>query len=141
MPRTYYETSATLSAEKRVAEIIEQRWKAVLHKLPISYRVDFCASREKQIVSWIEIKCRSHPAGQYPTIMLSVSKWQAGLQLHQATGVPFVFVAAFSCGSIRYCEAITTDVSVEYGGRTLNRRDNEDVEPVVMIPVASMKVL
>ena len=139
MSRPLYETSANLSNEQSVAGLIEKRWNVKLQKLPISYKVDFCAVRGKEVVAWMEIKCRNHPAGQYPTLMLSVLKWQAGIQLHQSTSAPLFLVARFACGTILYAEAILTDVEVEYGGRTAQTRDSADVEPVVMIPVKAMK--
>lgn len=122
-------------------EAIESAWGCELHKLPVSYRVDYCAVRNRSIKGWVEIKCRQHSLYKYDTLMLSLGKWNFGLDLERTTGKPFFVVARFSCGAIVFARASKIDPVIVWGGRTKQTRDSADLEPVVMIPVKEMEDL
>jgi hypothetical protein len=58
--RTMYETNADLLREDDVASIIEAQWKCKLVKLPISYHLDFAATRGGKCVAFCEVKTRNY---------------------------------------------------------------------------------
>src|SRR5690606_34328492 len=132
MSRPRYETPADLAGERAIAELVEQEWKAQLQKLPEQYKLDYAAYRDGELVAWLEIKCRSHAADAYPTLILSVAKWHAGVALAVTTGHPFILVANFVDGAkfVRYSRGKVLDVRYGPGGRT-DRGDAQDREPVI----------
>jgi hypothetical protein len=143
--RTQYENEDTLRAETELKERIEHVWKCALHKLPAFYQVDFVATSNEDdsfIIGWLEVKCRSHALAKYPTVLLAASKWLKLVELARDTGLPSFFVAAFT-DAVLYLDvgkAIEAKGLFRYrwGGRTVNKRDDQDVEPVVHIPIALM---
>ena len=134
-----YENSDDLTNESTAKKVIEDRWRCRLVKLPRSYRVDFAAVRDgsERVVSWVEYKRRRMQWGQYPTIVLSLSKLMA-MQEYESLGTPALFVVEDNDGDIRYYRVgVSGDYKgmLEIGGRTVQTRDPADVEPVVMIPI------
>lgn len=140
MTRPLYENAETLQGETRVAQAIRQSWGCDLRKLPIAYRVDFAGVKpDNSVQAWIEVKCRDRG---YPEMILSLSKYQAGVALAHITGRPFLMVYSLpsgifyaslgTCGTkmLRFCIAGRTD-----------RNDSQDVEPCVMIPASMLKPL
>lgn len=140
MTRPKYESPADLAAERHVARLIEREWKAQLQKLPDQYKLDFAAYRDGELVAWLEIKNRTHAAGAYPTLILSVAKWHAGVALAVTSGCPFLVVANFVDGAkfVRYSRGKVLDVRYGPGGRT-DRGDAQDQEPVIHIPMELFK--
>ena len=94
--RPTYENVASLVAEQGVSERLKAAWQCEAVKLPKAYRVDFALLRNGAVKAWSEIKNRSHPKAQYPTLMLSLGKVMAGLELANRTGVPFLLVVQWA---------------------------------------------
>ena len=141
--RPLYETPEDLAREREVADILEEAWSCSLHKLPLSYHLDFCGCRGKEILSFIEVKVRKCLPTTYRSIMLSLNKFQHGLHYAVSTGCPFLFVVAFKDGSIYHknlCD-VPEEFPLEFGGRTKNTRDDFDVEPCILIAMEDMKEL
>jgi hypothetical protein len=139
--RPTYETESDREREEACAKRILSRLGAgaMMVKLNGQYsRIDRLALRPGKKPLWIEIKCRSARSDSYPSLMLSCAKWQAGVEMADATGGQFVIVAAYTDGDYAYTykrEHVNSgEVQVVFGGRTLHTRDAGDVEPVVMIP-------
>jgi len=148
LSRPAYETADDRTREQACADRMLSRLGegAILIKLNGQYSgLDRLALRPGKKPIWLEIKCRAVSREQYPTLMLSVAKWQAGVEMAEATGGLFVVVAAYKDGDCAYTyrreHVEQGTVRVEYGGRTLHTRDAGDVEPVVMIPKSLFKVL
>ncbi len=74
MTRPMYESAADRSNEQHVIERLAAAWGGEYHKLPISYRMDYAVVRNGEIASFVEIKARHMRWGQYPTVMISMSK-------------------------------------------------------------------
>ena len=90
------------------------------------------------MLAWIEYKRRKFVWGQYPTVILSLRKVFA-LMRYASLGHKAMFVVEDDEGDMRYWPIAEDEVigwMVERGGRTANTRDDGDIEPVVMIPVA-----
>ena len=134
-----WESPADLENEQGVASCIEQAFQCQLHKLPKSYRLDFMATREGDGVAWIEVKCRKHASTKYPTVMLSLSKVLAGLELESATDLKAYFVVRFT-DCTKYAP-FTEAHSCKWGGRTKNTRDSRDIEPVLHFTTPRMETL
>lgn len=144
--RPLYQTARDTTAEHEIADAISTATGAVLHKLPMAYKLDFVAmTKEGRFTGWLEVKDRyGFRWGQYPTVMLSVLKVQSAVRLTDTTGLPSYFVVRDSTGDIR---AIDFDRVrgrydwLEWGGRTRATRDKEDVEPVAHIPTGYFEPL
>lgn len=142
--RPLYETQQDRLLEEACAEKYAAKMGVRLFKLSDQYRrMDRLAIDDKGRHAWLEIKCRKVSRGTYPTLMLSVAKWVAGIQMAQATGGSFVVIAGYTDGIWRY-RYRPQDVSdglirLEYGGRTTQTRDSGDIEPVMHIPTWMFK--
>lgn len=137
--RQIYENSATLSVENTFAHSLELLWACELKKLSYKYQLDYCCMRNREVVSWLELKCRSNHFLKYPTYMVSLDKWMKGIQLSEASGVPAFLAVRFTDADayVRIGRGVGT---VGYGGRT-DRGDSQDVEPVVLVPMDKFKII
>lgn len=137
--RPMYENESTLKAEREVAQQLEKRWRCKLIKLPISYRADYLAFRDKP-VAVIEIKCRNR---KYPKMFLSLHKFleARGLARSLSTDreVPFILVYGFPEG-IWWGNVTNYPLDIEVGGRA-DRGDWQDTEPMQMFDLTGFKKL
>ena len=115
---------------------IESHFGVRLKKLPISYHIDALMEKDARGCGWIEVKRRNCTFDQYPDIMLSVLKLNAGLSLVNATGLPFFFAVKFNDASGLYQWSPSHILDIRNGGRTVQTRDSADIEPVVHIPMS-----
>lgn len=137
--RPTYESGADLAAEQAAIGVAAQTWGASYAKLPNQYRVDFAVLRNKSIVAWAEVKCRKHPHGQYPTLILSLAKHIAGVEMERQTDKPFLVLARWQ-DRLGYIRPSQGSYEVCIGGRT-DRNDWQDIEPVVHYPIADFKFM
>jgi len=132
--RTTYEAKLDVTNEKAVQAEIEKRWSCNLHKMPKAQHIDWVATRGKQATAFIELKCRTNKRHQYPTLMLSFSKWMHGIQMASAAAIPFLLVIRWLDGTYYLKVTDSTPMRVEHGGRQ-DRGDWQDMEPVVQIDI------
>jgi len=137
--REQYETQADLSNEQEVADVLSDAWKIDLHKLPISYRLDFFVTKEGKGKAVVEVKSRNNTHDKYPTLMLSLSKWNHGIDFALCNKLAFVIAAKYTDGVFYYKYSDKDEFSIEWGGRTVHTRDSADIEPVVHIPINKLK--
>ena len=142
--RPFYESERDRINEQRIARRIEKAWRLDLHKMPVSYRLDFAAVRDGVIVGWIEVK-RRRIRREWGSVMLAVSKWREGCILSSSTGGGWAFVVENSeDGKLWWCDCSDMmeeeeSLRIEWGGRTKATRDAGDVEPVIHIPTRRFK--
>ena len=132
-----YESRADLEKERHVADVIAPRWKCSAKKLPTAYFIDWVLMRGAKTAAFVEVKCRNNPKDQFPTFMLSLAKWMHGRQLSVIADVPFFVVVQWTDG-IYWVNAADVQVEVGFGGRA-DSGDEQDMEPVVFIPVNCFK--
>jgi hypothetical protein len=134
--RKMYEDEATLSLETDFRRDIEN-WTGVdLKKLPISYRVDFAILDGTRIRGFCELKCRVVEFKTYDSLILSLGKWDALINLQRSTpDMRSRVCVRYLDGDYWYpvSEDSIGEVSVRWGGRN-DRGDWQDMEPVVHIP-------
>lgn len=136
--RKRYENPASLAAEQEVAQVLEDRWKCKLAKMPIAYHIDWMAIRQDKPVAFMELKCRTNPRQQYPTFMLSLAKWQHGIQMADIANIPFIVSVRWTDGLFYLPVDNDTPFDLGYGGRK-DRGDWQDMEPVVYVPTNIFK--
>lgn len=135
MTRPKYETQSDRDNENRAVPLIEQSFHGTARKLPDNHFADFVVTdAASRVLAYVEFKCRSFQWGDYPTVMLSVSKF-AKLIATQDIRIRSFFVVQDSVGEVKAINLHRADIDyrVEYGGRTAKTRDRRDVEPVVHI--------
>lgn len=139
--RPLYESPADLANEADVVKLLERKWDCVMHKLPISYKLDYIAQTDIA-KAFVEVKVRNYTMTQLGNMggyMLSLHKWTAGVQLSQTTGLPFVLVVKTLDGV--YYLSVDPSMTlgmihnlgkVKMGGRK-DRNDWQDMEPCIHI--------
>jgi hypothetical protein len=144
--RPIYENDDTLQIERAtITSLIGQRPLTAV-KLPRRYAIDWalCTSSAHGALvhAWVECKRRYCKRSEFPTLMISLKKWQEGVELHKAGGKPFLIVVEWDDGIffLRHDEVASPSgfangVYVGIGGR-MDRDDEEDVEPCIWIPTA-----
>lgn len=136
--RPMYETEADLENEADIAEKISHTFKVALDKMPISYGLDFFVTKADKAMGVMEVKKRNIKHDAYPTYMISLLKWNKGLQFHHFNHLRFSIAIMFTDGLYRYVfrEEDLEHIYYEFGGRTKTTRDSADLEPVVRIPMS-----
>ena len=89
----------------------------------------------------VEVKNRACKRHKYPTYMISVDKWMAGLSMQSYIKLPFILVVSWD-DEIGYlnCYEHLNEINVNMGGRK-DRNDAQDIEPVVHIPIYLFETL
>ena len=130
--RKRYETKQDLDNEEEVALFLSKKWKADFIKLEEKkWIVDFLIKKGDHY-GWAELKCANINFGQYP-FMISYKKIEAARRLTETSGKKFTLL--FKCND-ELCYHkwdFTKDYKFEYGGRTVQTRDKQDIEPVFRI--------
>ena len=156
--RQRYETPEDLAKEIQVMETVCHYWKCKAIKLnDRRFNIDFIAyrvtegfgvvpdkERKNRIQNtaggvYIEVRCRNNKKDDFPTMMLAEKKW-IELKNYSTLQSPAIFLVSWrDCiGYVKYDDHL--EVKREWGGRN-QMRDNEDVEPMVHIPISSFKIL
>ena len=146
--RTEYETEADLKREYDFRKRIEAKFKVGLYKLHQSMRMDFLMHRRMEPIAFVETKCRNNDLMQYPDLMLSANKWEAGVLWTKHASSVFdqgkllflIFISAFD-GDWQYCYKPhhSKEIVLKHSGRTTQTRDVWDKELCVHIPTKFFK--
>jgi len=141
--RPTYETSNDRANESKAVAIYCAQWGQMsATKLPISYRVDYAFHNEGslKISGWAEVKCRSHKSDTYKTLIISLGKMMAGIELAHRTSLPFILIISFS-DKVMFRVFTSSDVfrNPMIGGRTDKTRDDADIEPIVHLCMTKFK--
>lgn len=141
--RPMYETERDLEHEFVAIEDLCRKWNCEMTKLPIRYHLDFVVRRGDKAVAFCEVKTRNYTMekiGQMGGYLMSIGKWSAAKQLHDATGLPFILVVRTIDGIwySSFKEFTPDDVLVR--GRT-DRNDWQDIEPCVLLDVSKFTKL
>jgi len=145
--RKRYQTAVDLVNEAQAQVWIERHFKVAARKMPDQYRLDFSLFHdpvngkhlEGTLWAVAEYKNRADiSTDTYKTIILSVSKYCAGMNWVRHLGCKFLLIVEFSNGLYAVDVPMLPKASVMWGGRN-DRDDWQDEEPVIHIPVASFK--
>lgn len=126
--------------ENKVAAAIEAAWQVELRAFGFMSPIDWYAIRQGRLIGVVELKSRSHGQADYSTVFLSVRKWLTLLLAAEGLGVPALYVIRFTDG-IRWVRIADVDPRrLRIGGRA-ERRGHSETEPLIEVPVNSMKTL
>lgn len=138
--RPTYETDADRGREADFSNILCQVFRCTLYKLPIRYGLDFSVVKDGRTIGFLETKIRTNPSGQYPTYMISAGKFMSADALTRSTGLP-CRLAVMWTDNWGYTDlALTPEIVVSMGGRR-DRGDEQDIEPVHLIPISSFQII
>lgn len=126
--RQIYETDSSLEAERKIVQDLCDKWKVNCAKLPISYNVDYCLLNDGKLRAWLEVKCRYCTSVEYPTYFISAKKIFNGLQMSEASGVPFILAVRWE-DKLGFIRVLKGSYKIKIGGRK-DRNDWQDVEPM-----------
>lgn len=102
--------------------------------------LEYCLYKNRILIAVIEIKCRKHCYGDWPSLFVSAHKWYHGEQASARLNVPFYLIARWEDGSIRYVNAADhPSPHCDYSGRTNQTRSDGDIEWMVHIPIRAFK--
>ena len=134
MMRPSYESSHDRENEKLVAEKLASHIRLTPRKIASRfYPCDYAFLRDDRIVTMAEIKFRDR---EYPTLMLSLHKWQQNVLLAQVSGVPVLLVWSFPRNGNRmvlYTRIVPERKFVVGMGGRWDRGDEQDTEPVIYL--------
>lgn len=141
MSRPLYESRKDLAHEKYVAKKIATAYDLRLTKMHKKLSIDFMAfDKSGRAVAVIEVKRRHNRHTKYPTIILSLMKFNRGVEFYNSNKLNFIFVVEFDDGIFTYDYSPEDNFEICYGGRT-DRNDSQDLEPVIQIPISLMEQL
>jgi Holliday junction resolvase-like predicted endonuclease len=136
--RPIYEQESDREAQAHVASILERRWNCKAAPLPRNYTVDCVLHRgeSKAVIALVEIKCRTNSSQAYPTYILSASKLDRMKSLSATMSVPALLVVKWT-DIIGFISIRRLPKSLKFyiGGRD-DRKDTQDKEPVIHIPIS-----
>jgi hypothetical protein len=137
----FYTTAKDDENEDRARAVLEAKWKCELKKFGRMCPIDFYALQHDRMKALVEIKSREHEAGKFNTVFLNVRKWLALQMGSVGMGVPAFFVVDF-LDAIYFINVGDVDATkVKIGGTKRIVKSSSDIEPVIEVPIADMKLL
>jgi len=133
MSRPRYETPEDMQREAEVRQACEKAWSCKLEKLAAYEKLDYAAIRDEKPVAFVEIKCRNHEFGKFPTLMFGTTKIERALFYLRTFGLDTLLVVRDASGECYYTKIEPSKIHLHYGGRTTNTRDSDDVTMVCHI--------
>ena len=135
MSRKVFETQDDRKNESDIADLVADKWRVEMQKLPMSQRLDFAMLRKGKVAALCEIKKRSFTWNDYPDVILSASKVKYAKEMYEIYGVKSFFVVSDRQNDIRYASIHDVNYELQFGGRTKTPRDNQDSELIVGISI------
>ena len=147
--RPIYETPFDISAESAVADKLCCIWNVRTKKMKKFFPADVAAltndwdedSGASEVRAFIEIKVRKNVGWKYPTYMISLHKLYDLAALSSFSGIPSLLVVQWSdaLGHWRVPESVD-ELEIRMGG-TKSRGDEQDMEPVALIPIEQFSII
>jgi len=131
--RKIYETEEDRKNERRIVEEVLMEGEKAL-KMGYKHQIDFLVvDQQWRGKSVIEVKKRKGTFGKYPDVMLSLLKWNKGIEFKRNNRLDFLFVVEWDDGIFMHRYEDLIHYTIGIGGRT-DRDDAQDIEPVVYVP-------
>lgn len=145
MSRPTYERDDHLREEEAAIDALQAVWGVVARKTPKYYKIDYAiCNAVGVVVGWVEVRGKTFPRSQYATFYTSLEKYLSVCRFQYATAKPAFLLVKWSDCILIYRMSVDDcrRRKITVGGRTVNSRgDDQDIEPVIHIPVAEFKPL
>lgn len=136
------ETDETKKNEDLFRNRLEKKWGIQMEHLSSAYSLDWSANRNGETVALIEMKCRTHAYGTYPTYMLGLKKWKACREYAASSHIPVFLAIGYTDGDYYVNEKDVKEFSVKMGGMCPHKRNwAVDREPCVYFDIKYFKKL
>lgn len=136
-----FQNAADREREDEVAALVQSAWNCRIARFGMLATIDWFAERHGRVVGLLELKSRSHASDQYPTVFLNVRKWLALTMGSLGLGCPAIFVVRFR-NEVRWVGLSSVDASRQrIAGCAQIVKSQNDIEPVIEVDVARMRVL
>lgn len=109
-------------------------------KLPLGYEIECAMESGGSIAGFCEFKRRKVDMGAYPTLILSLHKYKQLVSYSWVSDGALLFVRWNDRDAVHRVPSKHIGYKIAWGGRT-DRRDWQDTEPVVHIPIEEFNVL
>lgn len=117
------ETKETRENEELFKQRIEGYWDVELEHLPSTYSLDYAIKRGSEVVSWMEIKCRTNKFADYPTYMIGLKKWNAMREFQASSHLKAFLGVAFTDGDYWVDCSRVTNFFIKMGGMPIKKRN------------------
>lgn len=130
-----FTTTSDVTSENEISALLEREWGCEMRRFGLLAPLDWYSTRAGRLVGVLELKTRSHPFAQFPTVFLNVRKWLALTLASTGLGVPALFVVRWA-DSLGWCSVADVDARVHrIGGCSRRVKSDSDIEPVIEVPV------
>jgi hypothetical protein len=127
--------------ERSVAQQVEAAWGCSLKQFGALAPLDWYAEKNGRLVGLVELKSRTHGHDKYETTFLNIRKWFALTMGAAGLNVPSIFVVRFTDG-IWWAPVAKVDATQHrIAGCFQIVKSRSDIEPQILVPVASMRRL
>jgi len=133
-----FQTPQDRANEQQFATVLETSWGCELRHFGPLCAIDWYASRYGRVVGLLELRCRTHASGEYPTVFLSCQKWLALSFAANAFGCPALYVVGFT-DDIRFVSIEKVDA--RHPMVRGNAREPHRFEPMIEVPIELMAKL
>lgn len=134
-----FENVSDRDAEQQARLMIEPTWRCRLHHLPKFGPIDWYASRDNALVAHLEIKGRNHDSKRFETVFFNLRKWLPLTLARFHLNVPSLFVVKFTDRLLYIDVGLIDTRPIVMGGTKRIVKSGTDIEPVILVPIASMK--
>lgn len=137
--RIFYETADDLKNEQSISNILSLEFDMILKKMHPKMAIDFMAfdSLDIRAMAVFEVKRRQVNHNKYQSVILSLAKFNKGIEFYKNNDLSFIFAVEFNDGIFTYEYSPDDFFMIVFGGRK-DRDDHQDIEPVVHIPLHRM---
>lgn len=136
-----FESEEDRAAQAEVAGIMERVYDCDVVTMGRLSEVDFMLFCETGLLAVAEMKGRKNASTRYPTVYMSVRKWDALDRWSRAMCCQPLFVARFTDGVMVARVDDTTRWRVTHFTNRKIIRCKSDQEPVFEVPIADMRLL
>jgi hypothetical protein len=136
-----FQNAEDRAKEDEIIKLVQAKWECQLGRFGALSPIDFYVRRQERVVGIVELKSRSHEIAKYPSAWLNVRKWLALQLAMMGLGVPAVWVVKFT-DAAKWIYVKNIDARrMQMGGTLWRVKSDNDIEPVIYVPLEEMSNL
>ena len=136
---TLYESASDRRHEQEIITTLASRIPNTMFvKLSMTWRVDYAIYKGHDLYAFVECKRRFVNSREYPTIILSGTKFAEGKRYAKEFNVPFIFAVQFD-DCLKHVDLSNDPFPLRIGGGR-QRNLASDIDLVIEIPSNKFKV-
>ena len=133
-----FQSEADRQNEREIASTLEKTWGCRIAAFGALSPIDWYAERHGRLVGLLELKSRHHAHDIYEGAFLNVRKWLALSLGAVGLGCPAIFVVRYD-NAVYWTPIASIDATNHrIAGCSRIVKSENDIEPVVYVPVAAM---